>query len=240
MSSIDIPTRLNLTIALPVYNEPETIAELVRDSLAVLERATTGFREVLIVDDGSAAPAAELARELAARPGVRLVTHPRNRGFAAVQRTCYREARGDWVFLLPADGQIAPAVLFDLLPGCAANSLILGVAAGAAVDRRFFSRLYHRLVRRLFSLPYGDFGACLLVKRELATSVRSTAATPVAMTELVVEAHRRGAGVAEVAVRKTPRRFGRSKAARLWRTAPRTAWELAAVYWHTRTKRKPG
>lgn len=226
-------------MALPVYNESQTVETIVLACLAVLERATTGFREVLLVDDGSDEPTAGILRDLAERlPNVRLFVHPLNRGFAAVQRSCYEQAQGEWVFLLPADGQIAPETLLDFLPLSPAHALVLGVADKNSRDRRFTSRFYHHLVRRLFSLPYGDYGACLLARRSLAAAVATSATTPVAMTALVVEAQRRGLPIAEVAVCKRPRQGGVSKGASVWRTAPTIALDLAVLYRATRCQRK--
>lgn len=86
------------SIVIPAFDEEQGIA-------AVVERlAGRGFREVLVVDDGSS----DATAERAARAGARVVRHPYNKGNGAAVKTGVREAKGDVVLLMDADGQHDP------------------------------------------------------------------------------------------------------------------------------------
>ena len=62
------------------------------------------WREVLVVDDGSTDRTAERAEAA----GARVVRHPYNKGNGAAVKTGIREAAGDVVLLMDADGQHDP------------------------------------------------------------------------------------------------------------------------------------
>jgi glycosyltransferase involved in cell wall biosynthesis len=99
-----------LYVVMPIYNEQESIGEVVREWKACLDRLAPDHR-ILILNDGSKDnTAAVLADIAAATPGVEVVNKP-NSGHG---RTCihgYREAitRGaKWIFQIDSDGQCDP------------------------------------------------------------------------------------------------------------------------------------
>jgi len=98
-----IGTRFSLTVVVPAYNEEATVR-------AVVERVLDGGRalEVVVVDDGSTDGTAAELRKID-RPGVRVLTLPRNRGKGAALRLAFAEARGEVVIVQDADLEYDPA-----------------------------------------------------------------------------------------------------------------------------------
>ena len=88
-----------VSVVIPAYNEEQAIGEVVREL-----KARQAWHEVLVVDDGSSDRTAERAAEA----GARVIRHPYNKGNGAAVKTGIREARGEVVLLLDADGQHAP------------------------------------------------------------------------------------------------------------------------------------
>ncbi len=107
----------DVTVVIPAFNEDGGIASVV---LGV--KAAAGFSEVLVVDDGS--EDATAARAEAA--GARVVRHPYNKGNGAAVKTGIREARGDVVLLMDADGQHDPAEALSLIAPIGVHDLVIG------------------------------------------------------------------------------------------------------------------
>lgn len=108
---------LQLSLVLPAYNEEESLFATLEETFAFLTATfPQGNYEVIVVDDGSTDQTYEQAQGLCSQhPQLRLLQHSHNRGMGAALRTGFAAARGVWVTLLPADGQIAPQQLAPLL-----------------------------------------------------------------------------------------------------------------------------
>ena len=102
-----------LSIVIPAYNEENGIAEIIERVLAVrpavAQAGVEGF-ELLIVDDGSRDRTAEIARRFAT---VRVIQQP-NQGYGGALKTGFREARGELLAFLDADGTYPPEAYPDL------------------------------------------------------------------------------------------------------------------------------
>jgi glycosyltransferase involved in cell wall biosynthesis len=88
-------------VLVPTYDNPRTVAEVVRGALAHCPR-------VVLVDDGSGPEAARAIDELAALPGVSLVRHERNRGKGKALKSAFQRARAlgcTHGLAIDADGQ---------------------------------------------------------------------------------------------------------------------------------------
>lgn len=111
-------------MVIPAFNEEEGIGEVVRGVLA-----QHPWREVLVVDDGSTDQTA--ARAQAA--GARVVCHPYNKGNGAAVKTGLREAQGEVVLLMDADGQHAPEDMEQLVAPIGTYDMVIG--ARSATDQ---------------------------------------------------------------------------------------------------------
>jgi glycosyltransferase involved in cell wall biosynthesis len=103
-------TSLAVTVVIPVYNERDTIVEIVRRVQAVGVHA-----EILIVDDFSTDGTRELLLELAHEPDIRVLMHGYNRGKGAALRTAFEQAGGDVIVIQDADLEYNPNDLPRLL-----------------------------------------------------------------------------------------------------------------------------
>lgn len=102
-------------VVLPAYNAARTLAATV----AAIPRDVVD--EVLLVDDASADDTVAVAEGL----GLRVIAHPKNRGYGGNQKTCYRaalDAGADVVVMVHPDGQHDPR----LVPAMASLAAIGG------------------------------------------------------------------------------------------------------------------
>jgi glycosyltransferase involved in cell wall biosynthesis len=89
----------SVSIVIPAMNEAEAIGPVVARLLA-----TASWREVLVIDDGSQ----DDTGARAAAAGARVIRHPYNKGNGAAVKTGIRNADGEFVLIVDADGQHAP------------------------------------------------------------------------------------------------------------------------------------
>lgn len=222
-----------LTIAIPAYDEVEGIERAIREALDAAQRVAPGEAEILIVDDGSRdgtdAVADRCARELA---NVRVVRHEQNRGFTGAMTTCFREARGDWVFLAPADGQIAMSEVVRFFEKIPAADIVVGVRERRVegAGRKTLSRGFHVMARILFGLTVPEFSSVFLFRRSLLAAMRFRSAPRSAalLPEILYRGRRQGGRIEVMSVVQRPRLAGRAKGGQL-SVAALTLLELLRV-----------
>jgi glycosyltransferase involved in cell wall biosynthesis len=96
-------TALAVSVVIPVYNERDTIAEIV-DRV----RAVDVHTEIIIVDDYSLDGTRTVLLDIARQPGVKVLFHGYNRGKGAALRTAFAEAKGDVILIQDADLEYSP------------------------------------------------------------------------------------------------------------------------------------
>jgi hypothetical protein len=84
---------MKLSVLIPVYNEKNTIREIIKRV-----QATGRATEIVIVDDGSKDGTREVLAELDGKDGVRVILHEKNAGKGAALRTAIRSATGDVIW----------------------------------------------------------------------------------------------------------------------------------------------
>ncbi|MFL7794838.1 MAG: glycosyltransferase family 2 protein, partial [Anaerolineae bacterium] len=110
---------MKLSVIMPVYNEINTISEIVRRVRAVKLAVPVGFdpedgtvvefqREIVIVDDGSTDGTRDILLTLKDDPDTVVVFHERNQGKGAAVRTCLQHASGDVMLIQDADLEYDP------------------------------------------------------------------------------------------------------------------------------------
>lgn len=116
---------LDVSIILPAYNEAGAIgAVLSRLQESVLAiPGLAGRHEILVVDDGSTDTTAEEVQRV---PGVRLVRHPYNLGNGAAIKTGIREALGQVLLFMDADGQHGPERIAEFLAASQEYHMVVG------------------------------------------------------------------------------------------------------------------
>jgi glycosyltransferase involved in cell wall biosynthesis len=87
-----------ISIVVPAFNEEAGLGPTLAALRASMPKSVI---EVIVVDDGSTDRTAAVAAEA----GFRVVRHPNNRGYGAALKTGVREATGDYILTMDADGQ---------------------------------------------------------------------------------------------------------------------------------------
>jgi len=154
-----------LSILMPAYNEAQSIAENVCETVETMRALGVDF-EIIVIDDGSMDGTHTAASEaLRAWPDrVRVVRCTRNegKGNALICGALY--SKGDRVAFLDADMDLHPEQLADFFTIMEARDADVVIGSkfhpDSKVDypplRRVYSFFYYMLVRSLFGLPVRD------------------------------------------------------------------------------------
>jgi len=180
---------MRLSIILPAYNEAEVIGEVVAGIRRLYP--DPGEVEVLVVDDGST----DGTSEAAAAAGARVVRHPYNKGNGAAIKTGIRNARGDVLVMMDADGQHDPADIARLTAPIGEYDMVVGARQGTDQQwhRRLANGLYNLLATYLAGFPIRDLTSGFrAIRRDLALSfcylLPNTFSYPTTLTLAVIRA----------------------------------------------------
>jgi glycosyltransferase involved in cell wall biosynthesis len=154
-----------LSILMPAYNEAQSIAENVCETMETMRALGVDF-EIIVIDDGSMdgthAAASQALRAWPDRVRVVRCTRNEGKGNALICGALY--SKGDLVAFLDADMDLHPEQLADFFAIMDARNADAVIGSKfhprSKVDyppeRRLYSFFYYMLVRTLFGLPVRD------------------------------------------------------------------------------------
>lgn len=150
---------MNVSVVIPAYNEAARIGPVVR-------AASQYANEVIVVDDGSSDGTARVAKAAGAR-----VVRQANAGYIAAVKRGFREARGEIVVTMDADGEHRAGDIPRLVQPIRDDEadLVLGARPHIArLSERFLNRLTRLRVRGV-----GDTGSGFrALRRDLALRLK--------------------------------------------------------------------
>ncbi len=146
---------MKLSIIIPVYNEINSIREILRRV-----QATGLADEIIVVDDGSTDGTRQILQELDGREQIRVLFHPKNQGKGSAVRTGLAAAQGDVILIQDADLEYDPreypALLRPIQEGIADvvyGSRFLG---GARRPILFWNMVANKILTFLTNILYNN------------------------------------------------------------------------------------
>jgi len=214
---------------MPVYNEKETLEEIVRQVLA------TGLAyEIVIVDDGSTDGSREIMQQWSDHPVIKVILHEKNGGKGSAVRTGFRNASGEVFVIQDADLEYDPRDYAKLLQPIEEGraDVVYGsrFTGGPARKIYYFHRLGNQFLTTvcniLYNLDLTDMETCYKcfkaeVVRDMTIHARRFDFEP----EFTAKIAKRGYRVYEVPIAYYGREFDEGKKI-TWKDGFPALWTL--------------
>lgn len=223
----------SLSIFMPAYNEEGNIATTIIDARNAAKDVAKEY-EIIVVDDGSNDRTAELVEELARNDkNIRLVKHPKNRGYGAAVKTGLKSCKKDWIFFTDSDGQFHYDELSKFVHASPKYDLIMGYRKKRMdpFHRVFVAQVLLKVWNfLLFRLTVRDVDCAFkLFTREVRDAIRLDTESAITVTEFIVKAKSLGFRILQLPVSHYPRKFGEQTGGN-WRVIVRAAKESFKLY----------
>ncbi|MDW7997249.1 MAG: glycosyltransferase family 2 protein [Bacteroidota bacterium] len=202
-----------LSIVVPLYNEAESLPELIPRLEDVAERVAGPEYEIWLVDDGSTDGSFEVVRLFHQRNArIRGIRFRRNYGKSAALAMGFAEAQGKYVVTVDADLQDEPAEIPRLIAKLEEGyDLVSGWKKQRQdpLSKTLPSRLFNAVVSLTSGIRLHDFNCGLKAyRREVVKTLQIYGEMHRYIPAL---AHWEGFRVTELPVHHHPRKYGRSK-----------------------------
>jgi glycosyltransferase involved in cell wall biosynthesis len=217
-----------LSVIMPVYNERETLSEILAQVRAVDLR-----KEIVVVDDGSTDGTRDILREEEKKGDLKVFYHQANKGKGAAVRTGLEHASGDVIIIQDADLEYDPReypkLLKPILEGEA--EVVYGSRSLVFKETMFFLQaLGNKIVTLVTNLFYGialsDMETCYKVFRaEVVKSIPLRSRRFEFEPEITAKLLKRGYRIHEVPISYKGREYHEGKKL-TWRDGIMALWTL--------------
>ncbi len=141
-----------VTIVIPAYNEANGAGPVLEELFSALDRLLDPAIsvEVIVVDDGSTDGTAEVLSTFS-EPRLRIIRHPRNRGYGAALKTGISQAAHPWILITDADGTYPNEHIPEILALRDGHDMVVGSRTGKISQIPLLRRPPKWVLRRLAS-----------------------------------------------------------------------------------------
>lgn len=219
---------MKLSIVMPVYNEAQTILEILKRV-----KATGVADEIVVVDDGSQDGTADALADLN-DPQVRLIIHERNQGKGAAVRTGIQAAQGELILIQDADLEYdprdIPALLKPMEEGIADVVYGSRFMGGPRRPTMFWHMVANKLLTLITNILYNNILTDMetgykLFRREALAGITIRSNSFNFEPEITAKLLKRRARIYEVPISFNPRDYSEGKKIKL-KDAFEALWAL--------------
>ncbi len=219
---------MKLSVIMPVYNEKDTICEILRQV-----RAVNLADEIIIVDDGSTDGTRDLLTQEEQQPGTIVIYHDHNQGKGAAVRTGFDRATGDILLIQDADLEYDPrdypALVRPIVEGrvkVVYGSRFLGPRKAMLFWHMLGNKFLTLLTNVLYNTILSDMETCYKVFRaDVIKGVPLRSRRFELEPEITAKVLKRGHRIFEVPISYYGREYTEGKKIS-WRDGPKAAWTL--------------
>jgi len=225
---------MNVSIIILVYNEKQTLAVVIADTVRAF--AACDF-EIIVVDDGSTDGTQEILDDILQKSqsaySLRVISHVQNLGKGAAIQSGLAIATRDFVAIQDADMEYQPEHLAGLwrhisLP----TDVVYGVRSGkdGYIWNRIGNRVLSTICNILFHAHLSDIYTCYkIVPRELMLALALTSRGFEIEAEITAKILKRKIPITEIPIEYSPRKFSEGKKIRA-ADGVRGIWKLIRIF----------
>ncbi|MDU5729659.1 MAG: undecaprenyl-phosphate 4-deoxy-4-formamido-L-arabinose transferase [Citrobacter freundii] len=164
-----------VSVVIPVFNEQESLPELIRRTSAACEKLGKDY-EILLIDDGSSDNSAQLMMNASQAPNSHIVSILLNRNYGqhSAIMAGFSHVTGDLIITLDADLQNPPEEIPRLVATADEGFDVVGTVRQNRQDsvfRKTASRMINHLIQRTTGKAMGDYGCMLRAYQERSTFI---------------------------------------------------------------------
>lgn len=207
--------RESISVFFPCYNDKGTIATMVIEAKAVLDRLGVEY-EIIVIEDGSSDGSQEVLAELEKEiDNFKVIYHGVNRGYGEALRSGFSAATKDLVFYTDGDAQYDVKELPNLLEKLTPEVDIVNgfkLKRSDPFHRIIIGYTYQYVIRWAFWLPIKDPDCDFrLMRKKIFDQVKLNRNDGTVCIELVKKFDRAGFKFVEVGVHHYFRTYGKSQ-----------------------------
>lgn len=224
-----------LSIIIPVFNEKNTITEVLRKVFAVpvLDYA----KEIIIIDDGSTDGTSIILENLQERFPFRLISQPENQGKGTALRTGFHQASGEIILIQDADLEYDPADWEKILKVFKNPTVSVVYGSRNLRPKRRGYRLFvfgvaflTKLINLLFKSDLTDSYTCYKAfRRETLKKIELNSVGFEIEAEITAKILKAGEKISEVPINYSPRRFAEGKKIH-WPDGLKGIWTILKIW----------
>lgn len=192
----------SLSFLIPAYNDEATITTQVSEARFVGKKLGIPF-EIIVINDCSKDQTTQILTRLAKRfRELRVLIHPRNKGYGTTIKELYYAAKKEWLFTIPGDYQVQAKELLNLLPHEKNADMILGWRTNRNDSgmRQYQSRIYNWIISFLFDTKTHDVNTVRLMRSRIMKSIILRGSSAFTDAELTIKAKLLGFKIKEVPI----------------------------------------
>lgn len=202
-----------LSVIMPVYNERDTLNEILNRVQAVPLK-----KEIIIVDDGSMDGTREILKGIKTA-NIKVIFHEKNQGKGSAIKTGLREATGDVVIIQDADLEYEPMDYLKLIPIIqSGEAQVVYGSRTLGSNKRSYHRYYWggQFITLVTNILYGtkitDEPTCYkMFKKEVINRIQLDCTGFEFCPEVTAKVARLGYTIHEVPISYHPRSFEEGK-----------------------------
>ncbi|MDC9588712.1 undecaprenyl-phosphate 4-deoxy-4-formamido-L-arabinose transferase [Xenorhabdus sp. XENO-10] len=158
-----------VSVVIPVYNEEESLPQLLERTLAVCQKLEQKY-ELILVDDGSRDSSAEILTQAAESPENHVIAILLNRNYGqhSAIMAGFHQADGDLIITLDADLQNPPEEIPRLVKTAEEGYDVVGTRRANRQDswfRKAASKMINAMITKATGRSMGDYGCMLRAYR---------------------------------------------------------------------------